>query len=576
MVFFIQTRRLGGTAFLVPGRVPLVIILLVMCMSIGSVPSPFAQNTVNVLPASSSPLRDIVSSGRMPDLRWPDFSDYRTHVVNFYAPTAYALAWFRNNQPTQQAEDTIRVLKRADIKGLNAEDYDGSRSAERLAGVRQSPSPQEQARFDAALTVCVMRYISDLRIGRVNPRHFKFNLDVGRKKYNLSRFLREKLVDGVDVEAELDRIEPPFAGYRRTQQALQNYIELMRQGDGEALPVPPKPVEPGGSYEGTPGLIRRLHLLGDLPSAVGDSEGSNVYDGPVVAGVKHFQEHHGMAPDGRLDPQTLKQLNTPLSFRVEQLRLTLERWRWVPYEFTQPPVVVNIPEFRLRAYNEAGQVALVSKVIVGKAYRNQTPVFERDMKFLVFRPYWNVPPGLHRSQIVPAVRKDRNYIASKGFEVTTPQGAVVTSGVITDDILQQLSAGRLLVRQRPGPSNALGLVKLMFPNEYHVYLHSTPAQDLFSQSRRDFSAGCIRVEQVAELVAWVLRDKPEWTLERVRAAMQSGKDNAHVNLSNPIPVLILYGTAVVDDKNQVYFFDDIYGHDAALEKVLARGYPYPQ
>ena len=166
-------------------------------------------------------------------------------------------------------------------------------------------------------------------------------------------------------------------------------------------------------------------------------------------------------------------------------------------------------------------------------------------------------------------------MANKGYEVTTPEGNVVTSGVITDDVLRQLSAGKLQVRQKPGPSNALGLVKLMFPNEYNVYLHSTPAQALFSRSRRDFSHGCIRVEQAAELAAWVLRDKREWPLERVRAAMQSGKDNVQINLSRPVPVLILYGTAVVDEENQVHFFDDIYGHDSALEKALAQGYPYP-
>ncbi|PYX41034.1 MAG: murein L,D-transpeptidase, partial [Acidobacteria bacterium] len=203
------------------------------------------------------------------------------------------------------------------------------------------------------------------------------------------------------------------------------------------------------------------------------------------------------------------------------------------------------------------------------------PVFEEDMKFVVFRPYWNVPPSIRRSEIVPAVNKNRSYVANKGYEVTTPEGNVVTSGVITDDVLRQLSAGKLQVRQKPGPSNALGLVKLMFPNEYNVYLHSTPAQALFSRSRRDFSHGCIRVEQAAELATWVLRDKREWPLERVRAAMQSGKDNVQINLSRPVPVLILYGTAVVDEENQVHFFDDIYGHDSALEKALAHGYPYP-
>jgi L,D-transpeptidase YcbB len=519
-------------------------------------------------------LRDIVTAGRLSDLRWPDFSDYRTQVANFYDSAGFVSAWLSNNGPTQQAQTVIDVLKRADSKGLNAEDYDGSRWPDRLARMRQSPSPADQARFDAALTVCTMRYISDLHIGRVNPRHFKFNLNTASKKYDLPLFLRERLINGTDVRAELEQVEPPFAGYKRTQQALQQYLELSRQDDGEQLPIPPKAIEPGGSYDGIPRLTRLLRLLGDLPDA-DTPQSSNLYAGSLIPAVKHFQARHGLTPDGRLGPGTLKQMNVPLSFRVEQLRLTLERWRWVPYEFPQPPVVVNIPEFRLRAFEKDGKIALMTNVIVGKAYRHETPVFERDMKFVVFRPYWNVPPSIQRSEIVPAIRKDRDYVAKKGYEVITPQGNVVTSGTISDDILQQLSAGKLQVRQKPGPSNALGLVKLMFPNEYNVYLHSTPSQQLFSQTRRDFSHGCIRVEKPAELAAWVLRDKPEWSLERVRAAMQTGKDNVQINLTKSVPVLILYGTAVVDEQNQVHFFDDIYGYDGSLEKVLARGYPYP-
>jgi murein L,D-transpeptidase YcbB/YkuD len=519
-------------------------------------------------------LRQIAAAGQLADLRWPDFSDYRIHVTNFYEATNYAPAWLNNDEPTQQAQTLIEVLKQADAKGLNAEDYDGSRWTDRLARLHQSPSPADRARFDAALTVCVMRYVSDLHIGRVNPQHFKFNLDVSAKKYDLPAFLRDKLIQGADVRAELDQVEPPFAGYKRTQRALQQYMELSRQDDGEQLPVPAKPVDPGGTYDGVPRLTRLLRLLGDLPDGAA-SESSNVYAGPLVDAVKHFQARHGLGPDGRLGTQTLKQLNMPLSFRVEQLRLTLERWRWVPYQFPRPPIVVNIPEFALRTYNQDGTTDLLMNVIVGKAYRHETPVFERDMKYVVFRPYWNVPPSILRSEIVPAIRKDRDYIAKKNYEVVTPQGSVVTSGTISDDTLQQLSAGKLMVRQKPGATNALGLVKLMFPNEYNVYLHSTPSQQLFSQSRRDFSHGCIRVEKPAELAAWVLRDKPEWSLERVRAAMQTGKDNVQVNVTNPVPVLIIYGTAVVDQQNEVHFFDDIYGYDADLEKVLARGYPYP-
>jgi murein L,D-transpeptidase YcbB/YkuD len=535
-------------------------------------PEPITPETSS---EANKVLRDIVAAGRLSDLRWPDFSDYRTHLKAFYEPSEYAVVWLLNHEPTSQAQTVIEALQRADSKGLTAEDYDGSRWTQRLSDLRHSPSPDIEARFDAALSVCVMRYVSDLHIGRVNPRHFKFNLDVGLKRYDLSLFLREKLVHGTNVQTELDGVEPSFAGYKRTQRGLEQYLALARQDDGQQLSIPPKPVEPGGLYEGTLRLGRLLRLLGDLPPNAAVPEDTNLYRSPLVEAVKHFQERHGLAPDGRLGQETLKQLNKPLSFRVEQLRLTLERWRWVPYELPQPPIVVNIPEFRLRAFNSDGKIGFATNVIVGKAYRTQTPVFEEDMKFVVFRPYWNVPPSIRRSEIVPAVNKNRSYVANKGYEVTTPEGNVVTSGVITDDVLRQLSAGKLLVRQKPGPSIALGLVKLMFPNEYNVYLHSTPAQALFSRSRRDFSHGCIRVEQAAELAAWVLRDKPEWPLERVRAAMQSGKDNVQIDLSKPVPVLILYGTAVVDEENQVHFFDDIYGHDSVLEKALARGYPYP-
>ena len=551
--------------------------ILVIILGLNSVVGLRTPDTVaapNDLRQTATTIGEIVTAGQLSDLRWPNFSDYAAHVRRFYESFGYAYAWLREGRPTQQANVLIEVLQEADSKGLNAEDYDGPLWADRLARLQQFPSDEKAAQFDVALTVSIMRYISDLRIGRVNPRHFKFNLDVGPKKYDLPSFLREKLVDGTNPQAELDAVEPPFAGYKRTQKALQRYLELSRADPPDSLPIPEKPVDPGSSYAGTTGLKRLLRLLEDLPSNAG-VEDSNTYGQPLVEAVKHFQKRHGLAPDGRLGPQTLQQLNKPLSFRVEQLRLTLERWRWVRYEFRQPPIVVNIPEFRLRAYDAGGKVGMASDVIVGKAYRHQTPVFERDMKFVVFRPYWNVPPSIQRGEIVPAIRKDRNYVANKDYEVTTSAGSIVTSGVITDEILQQLSAGKLLVRQKPGPSNALGLVKLMFPNEYNVYLHSTPAPALFSQSRRDFSHGCIRVQQAAELAAWVLRNKPEWTLDRVRSAMQTRKDNVQINLTSPVPVLILYGTAVVDEENQVHFFDDIYGHDSALKKVLAKGYPYP-
>jgi len=525
----------------------------------------FPQNT-------DSGIREIVSSGRLSDLRWPDFSDYRVHLENFYKPSTYGPAWIQGNQATSQARALIEVLRQADSKGLRSEDYDADRWETRLQELNQSSAA---ARFDAALTICTMRYVSDLRVGRVNPRHFKFGINVERKKYDLAQFVRDRLANGGDVKAALDDIEPPFPGYKRTQAALQSYLKLMHEDDGEKLPDITQAIDPGKEYAGIARLTRLLRLLGDLPASAEVPSGS-IYQGSLIDAVKNFQSRHGLAPDGRLGPQTVKLLNVPVSSRVEQLRLTLERWRWVPNEFPQPPVVVNIPEFRLRAYASDGSIALSTNVVVGKAYRHETPVFEDEMRYVVFRPYWNVPPGIQRSEIVPAIQRNRDYAAKNNYEVVTPGGQVVTSGEISDDLLQQLRAGKLVIRQKPGPTNALGLVKFIFPNEHNVYLHSTPAQQLFSRSRRDFSHGCIRVEKADELAAWALAiNNKEWTLEKVRATMEGQQDDVQVNLAKPIPVLILYATAIVDEKGVAHFFEDLYGHDSELEKVLAKGYPYP-
>jgi len=521
--------------------------------------------------SADSYIRDIVSLGQLSDLRWPNFTDYRIHLENFYKPSGYGLAWIRASQATPQAQAVIEVLRQADSKGLRSEDYDADQWDARLQHLDQ---PASAARFDVALTICTMRYISDLRIGRVNPRHFKFGINVERKKYDLAQFLRDRLANSDDVKAVLEEVEPPFPGYKRTQAALQQYLKLLHEDDGEKLPDVTKSVDPGKEYSGVPHLTRLLRLLSDLPPSP-DVPAGNVYQGPLVEAVKNFQARHGLSPDGRLGPHTLKLLNVPLSDRVEQLRLTLERWRWVPNEFPQPPIVVNIPEFRLRTYNTEGGVVLSTNVIVGKAYRHETPVFEESMEYVVFRPYWNVPQGIQRSEIVPAIQRDRSYVAKNDYEVVKQDGQVITSGKIDDDVLRQLQSRKLALRQKPGPTNALGLVKLIFPNEHNVYLHSTPSQQLFSQSRRDFSHGCIRVEKADGLAAWALAaNNKEWTLEKVRAAMEGQQDNVQINLAKPIPVLILYATAIVDQNGVVHFFEDLYGHDRELEKVLAKGYPY--
>jgi murein L,D-transpeptidase YcbB/YkuD len=525
-------------------------------------------------------LNALIQAGNAPELRWPDFSDYKAHVQKFYGFYGGALPWVRGSQPTPQAQQVITILLNADKKGLSADDYDGPRWSARLAKLKpatSNPSEADAVKFDAALTVCLMRYVSDLHIGKVNPKHFDYGFDVDLKKYDLPEFLKENVVDAPDVSANLVQIEPPYPGYQRTIQALQTYIELAKKDDGAQLPAVTKTIAPGGSYEGLPRLTRLLTLLGDLPASANVPADSTIYQGPLVDAVKSVQARFGRTVDGRIGSQTIADLNVPITTRVREMQLTLERWRWLPVVFHAAPIVANVPEFRLRAYDENFKITLSMNVVVGKAYDHDTPVFRDTMEYVVFRPYWNVPYSIARAEMLPRLARDPDYLAKKGFAVVDSRQNVVTSGTVSSDVLEQLRAGKLFIRQNPGPKNSLGLVKFIFPNSYNIYMHDTPEQEFFSRTRRDFSHGCIRLERPADLAVWVLRNNPGWDMTRIRAAMNGGssQSNQQVNLTHPIPVLIVYATVIVPEDGLVHFYDDIYGHDAALEKVLQQGYPYP-
>lgn len=532
-------------------------------------------------PESQAWLRTVISGGRFSEMRWPNFSDYNRHLQKFYDTNGNGLWWVKGLEPTPQAQRLIALLLQAGQKGLSADDYDGPRWSGRLAKLKpavRQPAEADAVQFDLALTICAMRYISDLHIGKVNPKHFTFGFDEEPKKYDLAGFLKDRVTGASDVASVLAQVEPPYPGYRRTIQALQTYMELAKMDDGEQLPPPNAPgkraIVPGDAYPGVPRLTRLLRLVGDLTAGADIPADPPIYQGALVDAVKKFQSRHGRDPNGRIDAQTLADLNVPLSRRVQQMQLTLERWRWLPEAYQKSPIVANIPEFRLRAYDKDFNIGVTMNVVVGKAYGHNTPVFNETMTYLVFRPYWAVPPSIIRAEMIPHLTKDPSYLAKKDLEIVDSHQKVITTGPVTVEVLDQLRTGKLFIRQAPGPKNSLGLVKFLFPNSYNVYMHDTPATEFFAQSRRDFSHGCIRLERPAELAAWVLRDNPGWTPERIRAAM-NGSAPQQVNLAHPIPVLIVYATVIVLEDGLVHFYDDIYKHDAALQQVLAKGYPYP-
>ena len=523
----------------------LCLLLVAVCLdSAGAQTNDPPKNAVSS--ALSSEVRGLATKRTLGNL---SITGYQDQIKRLYESANFAPLWIKNDEPTSQAAYLIGLLRASRLKGLNPNDYD----AEGLSAQSKSlkgASVAAQASFDVSLTTAddAVYLGSADRANQSQTSEIRHRRPV--EKYNLPEFITQQVVNAGNLQAILDQIEPPYVGYRRIESALKQYIDLAAKGDGAKVPAAAKSVARGDAFAGIAPLAARLRLLGDLP------QGGNFdsYNGALVEGVKHFQARHGLATDGKLDAATLRELNTPLSARVQEIDDALERWRWMPVEFQQPPVLVNIPEFRLRAYSANHQLALSMNVVVGKAAPTQTPVFTDDIQYIVFRPYWSVPPGILRRSVIPGIMKSSGYIARERFEVTDSSGKSVSAA--TDDLVAGLRSGKYYIRQKPGPANALGLIKFMFPNSHSVYLHSTPSTELFARSRRDFSSGCIRIEKPAELAAFLLRNQPDgqqpWTVAIVQAAMDSGNDNRQVNLKAPVPILILYVTAVAEEDGTVH------------------------
>ena len=278
--------------------------------------------------------------------------------------------------------------------------------------------------------------------------------------------------------------------------------------------------------------------------------------------MKRFQRRHGLEPDAVVGRAVAAEMNVPADARVRQIALNLERWRWLPNRLGDRHLLVNIPEYRLEVW-EGNRVPLTMRVVVGKK-DTPTPIFADDMTYVVFSPYWNVPPDIVKNETVPSALRDPAFLQRTNMEVLDKSGKPVDPSDIDLD-----AVGDYRFRQRPGSSNSLGLVKFMFPNQYNVYLHDTPADSLFARATRSFSHGCVRVEQPDKLAEYVLGDQPEWTAERIAEAMHAGTEKT-VKLARALPVYLGYWTARVSADGIVQFRDDLYGIDARQMTLLTR------
>jgi murein L,D-transpeptidase YcbB/YkuD len=539
--------------------------------------SPTSQTPSSVLdPDVATTIDRVLSSAEHPELRWGKIPDVATALKPLYDAEPDRLFWFDRTTPVPKLTATLGALASAGDHGLDPADYDAALLTEQWAAFKSgSMAGADRALFDLAVSVAVARIVKAVQVGRVDPATMYWGYDVSSKRVDYASLLPAAR-DGEGLAATLDKISPAVHHYARARRTLATYKARARAGEPEVVPDLPKgqtKVEAGKSWVGIPPVAARLRVFGDLAAAA-PVEGA-AYTPALVAAVKRFQERHGLQNDGVIGAGTIKALNVSLAARVRQIELAMERMRWLPTLSDRPNVFVNVALFRLWATDPTtGEEPLRMNVVVGQSLNHQTPIFVEKMEYVIFRPYWNPPPRITLNEIVPKARRDPSYLTREDMEIVASGADDAPAFEPTPENLSQVVAGRLHLRQKPGPRNSLGLAKFIFPNDENVYMHGTPAQQLFSRVRRDFSHGCIRLEDPTRFAAWVLRDQPAWTPEKIDAAMQ-GEKPTQVNLKQPLTVVIFYDTVHVNSENVVFFVDDIYGHDRALDAVLSRGYPYP-
>jgi len=512
-------------------------------------------------------LRAHVAGGQDAELRWSDFRDLRDPLERFYGSRGWTLAWHRDGRPTDAAWQVAGVLAAAARKGLDPLDYAADQLEPRLARAEQTLAPEpERVRIDVALTVSALRYVGDLALGRIRPVPGTELLGRPQLARNADpppdlAALVAEAAGAIDPARVLSGAEPDWPAYRRTLAALDRWLARAAAG-------PTPPLEPPGEsaapeeYPQAALLAARLEALGFLATA--PREGAGACRSPLAEALGRFQERRGLDASGFVDAPTVAALNVPAERRVAQLALSLERWRWFGRRPPEAWIVVNVPEFALHAGD--GDRALSTRVVVGRAFERGTPLFSSQLSQVTFRPAWSVPPTIQEQELVPRVEADGAFLAAADFEVID-EAERPTPPLAPADLLAGLRNGALHLRQRPGAANALGLVRFDLARSARIYLHGTPATELFTRSRRDFSHGCIRVEDPARLAEWVLRDEPGWTPNAIRLAMGGGRTR-EAALRHPPIVLIAYFTATAWDDGVAGFYEDVYGQDAALAGAL--------
>jgi murein L,D-transpeptidase YcbB/YkuD len=485
-------------------------------------------------------------------------TDLRLDVLKeFYSSREYTPVWCGSRGPNRNARSLLKALNSSDKEGLNPANY----SSRTFQWFCNSADAKQKAWSDLLFTNTFLRYGSELYSGELNPRQVDRSWHLTPTTVDPLALLQTTLQNG-DLGDGLQSLQPPHKGYKRLRLALRRYTEFLKAGDWPVVPAGPL-LRVGDLHDSLPLLRRRLEREGVYnPAGVIEP---TLYDPDLEAAVKRFQQRYGLKVDGIIGPGTREALNVSLATRIEQLKLNMERWRWMPRDLEQRYLLVNTAAFDLQLI-ENRQTRLRMRVINGRRDRT-TPVFKTRITHVVFNPFWTVPYRIAVKDLLPKQLEDPSYFSNQQIEVfqrIDGENVLVDPGNI-DWTQYSQSYFPFLLRQRPGSHNALGRLKFLSPNRFDVYLHDTPSRSLFEKHVRTFSSGCIRLEDPNRLAALVLNTEETAILEKIDT-----NETAREPLITKLPIYVVYLTAWMDDNGVVHFRDDVYGKDRRLAEQKQR------
>jgi L,D-transpeptidase YcbB len=485
-----------------------------------------------------------------------------------YEGWGFQAIWVGAEGLGEAGRTVLSEIRAAEDHGLNPSHYHLS-ALDSLLGRLDEGEAEDRIRrrvdVDLLLTDAVLVFGSHLLHGRLDPTTIEPAWTAARNGVELGELLLEAL-EASSLSRFLADLRPDGDRYPVLQEMLRRYRRIVDEGGWGEVPAG-ETLDPGMRSARVTALRERLAAEGRLAGAVRSPANPELYDEALAEDVRAFQRDHGLSPDARVGPATLAALNVPATARLDQMLVNLERWRWLPREMGDRYILVNIAGFTVSVVDD-GRETMRLRAVVGTQYR-QTPVFSARMTYLALAPYWNVPPGIARNDQLPRIREDPGYVAGQNmvlFENATNRivdpHSVSWAGMTGTEFNR-----RFRLRQEPGPNNALGNVKFMFPNRHNVYLHDTPARELFERPIRGFSSGCIRVDRAMDLAEHLLRDDPLWTRERMQQAIGRGREQT-VTLPRPYQVHLQYWTAWVEPDGRIQFREDLYNRDRRVRAAL--------